>query len=393
MRSTARPVDEALARLALQVAADDRRGRAQRRADEDPRLPGAVVAPGARRSRRSRPGRPRHETRAPSSIDSTSGRSGPNRRTATSRKRSASPVVSCRWVAGTGDLVGSLVAGQPGVRGGAAGRARSLEAVDDQQLGQRGRRRRRRVDDRDAIAGDRGDQRPQQRVVGTAQQQRVDRRAGRSREDRLAVGVALAQQRRQGGRDRRLGLRPDQDPGLHHRNERRRRVLVHLDGRVLVLDRREVGVRPDGGRRGDDADPPVPRRQGRRRGTGPDDAQDRQRVAPSEGADPDGGRGVAGHDDRLDVALRERVERLGREGQDLVVGARAVRRAGVVAEVDRRFVRRPPGISRRTVSPPTPESKTPMGRGSDTSGPSGVRPRPGRARRRGVRPRPGRCPG
>ena len=50
-------------------------------------------------------------------------------------------------------------------------------------------------------------------------------------------------------------------------------------------------------------------------------------------------RGVAGDDDRLDVALRERVERLRREGQDLVVGADAVRRAGVVAEVDRRFGR------------------------------------------------------
>ena len=70
---------------------------------------------------------------------------------------------------------------------------------------------------------------------------------------------------------------------------------------------------------------------------GPDDAQDRQVVAPPEGGEADGGRGVAGDDDRLDVALGERVERLRREREDLVVGADAVRRAGVVAEVDRRF--------------------------------------------------------
>ena len=49
-RSAPRPVDEALARHLLGPPAEDGRRRAERRADEEPRLPDAVVAPG-------RPGR------------------------------------------------------------------------------------------------------------------------------------------------------------------------------------------------------------------------------------------------------------------------------------------------------------------------------------------------
>ena len=91
-----------------------------------------------------------------------------------------------------------------------------------------------------------------------AEQQRVDRRTGRLREDEFARGVALAEERRERLGDRRLGGRTGQQPGLDERHERGRRVLVHLDRRVLVLDRREVGVRTDRGRRGDHADAPVP---------------------------------------------------------------------------------------------------------------------------------------
>ena len=46
-----------------------------------------------------------------------------------------------------------------------------------EQLGQRRRRRRRRVDDRDAVARRPRDDGAQQRVVGAAEQERVDRRA------------------------------------------------------------------------------------------------------------------------------------------------------------------------------------------------------------------------
>ena len=81
----------------------------------------------------------------------------------------------------------------------------------------------------------------------------------------LAGGVPLAEQRRERLGDRRLGDRAGQLAGLDQRHERRRRVLVDLDRRVLVLDRAEVGVRADRGRRRDDADPPVARRQGGRR--------------------------------------------------------------------------------------------------------------------------------
>ena len=118
-------------------------------------------------------------------------------------------------------------------------------------------------------------------------------------------------------------------------------MLVDLDRRVLVLDRLEVGVRADGGRRRDDADPPDAGGERGRGRTGPDDTEDGQVVAATERGETDGRGGVAGDDDRLDVALDERIERLRRECQDLLVAPRSVRGAAVVAEVDRRFVRGP----------------------------------------------------
>ena len=105
----------------------------------------------------------------------------------------------------------------------ASSRPGRLEAVDREQLGERGGRRRRRIDDRDAVAGDRRDERPEQRVVGAAEQQRVDRAptaaAGRSNSP---SGVALAEQRRQ--RLARPSPRPpgrSSSAGLDHRHERR----------------------------------------------------------------------------------------------------------------------------------------------------------------------------
>jgi hypothetical protein len=68
--------------------------------------------------------------------------------------------------------------------------------------------------------------------------------AGRS--TRRSPGVGDERGERVG--DGLLGELTAQLARLDQRDERRRRVLVDLDERVLVLDRREVGVRADGGR-------------------------------------------------------------------------------------------------------------------------------------------------
>src|SRR5207244_6456514 len=64
--------------------------------------------------------------------------------------------------------------------------------------------------------------------------------------------------------------------------------------------------------------------------------------APAQVTERDRGRRIAGDDHRLDIALDQRVDRLGRERPDLLVRANAVRGARVVAEVDGRLVRAPP---------------------------------------------------
>ena len=153
---------------------------------------------------------------------------------------------------------------------------------------------------------------------------------------------------------------PGQLARLDERHERRRCVLVDLDGRVLVLDRREVGVRADRRRRGDHADPPVAGRQRGGRGAGPDDAEDRQVVAAPERTERDGGRGVAGDDDGLDVALGERVE------------ATRARSAGPRRRSGRRTGR---GRCRRDRS-----SIRRASGGGSRAGPSGRRPRSRRRR-------------
>ena len=186
------------------------------------------------------------------------------------------------------------------------------------------------------------DDRTEQRVVRAAEEQRVDPRRRRQREDELTARVALAEQRRQGVPDGGLDLGPGEQARLDHRHERRRGVLVDLDGRVLLLDRLEVGVRADRRRRGDDADPPDPGRQRGRGGARSDHAEDRQRVAPPGVGQGDRGRRVAGDHDGLDVALDEPVEGLAGEVEDLLVGPRPVRRPGVVAEIDGRFAGQTP---------------------------------------------------
>ena len=313
-----RPVDEALARRTLHPPGGDRGRHAERRADEEARLPDALVAPG--------PGRAAalgHATATWRSTVATSAKPGPNSRSARTWNASASPVVSWRWIAS------------------APRRGRGIEPVHREEVDQGGRGGRRRVDHRDAVAGHRLDHRPEQRVVGAAQEERVDPGRRREREDELAARVALAEERRERFAHGGLDLGPGEEARLDHRHERRGGVLVDLDGRVLLLDRLEVGVRADGGRGRDHADPPDPGRQGGRGGAGPDHAEDRQRVAPAQVGQGDRGRRVAGDDHGLDVALDEPVEGLPGEREDLVVGPRAVRRAGVVAEVDRRFAGQP----------------------------------------------------
>jgi hypothetical protein len=88
-----------------------------------------------------------------------------------------------------------------------------------------------RVDDRDALARDAGDHRPEQRVVGAAQQERVDPRRRRQGEDELAGLVTRPEQRRERVPDDPFDVRAGQLPGLDERHERRRRVLVDLDRR------------------------------------------------------------------------------------------------------------------------------------------------------------------
>ena len=175
--------------------------------------------------------------------------------------------------------------------------------------------------------------------MGAAEEERVDPGRGRQREHELAAGIALAEQRRQRLADGGLDLRTRQEARLDHGDERRGRMLVHLDRRVLLLDRVEVGPRANGGRGGDDPDPADPRSQDGGGGPGPDHAEDRQPVAPPGIGQGDRGRRVAGDHDRLDVALDEPIEGLPGELKDLVVRAGAVGGARVVAEVDRRFVR------------------------------------------------------
>src|SRR5664279_1618047 len=242
---------------------------------------------------------------------------------------------------GQGSLPGRVVARASGIRRGPAGGARRLEAVDGEQLGERPGRRGRAVDDRDALAHRRLDDRPEERVVRAPQQERVNSRRRRQRLDELAVLVPPAEQRAQRLGDRGNGGVAGKHAGLHERHEGRRRVLVDLDGRVLLLDRVEVRVRADRGGRGDHAHPARPRGERRGLGPGPDDPQRGDVVPAPVLAERDGGGRVAGDDQRLDVPVDEAIEALDRIAAHLGVGPRPVRGPGVVAEVGQALLGRP----------------------------------------------------
>ena len=73
------------------------------------------------------------------------------------------------------------------------------------------------------------------------------------------------------------------------------------------------------------------------------------------------GDGVAGDDQRLDPVRREVARREQRVARDDLAGARAIRNARGVAQVDRVLVGSRAISVRNTVRPPTPLSNTPIG--------------------------------
>ena len=200
------PIDQAAPRRPLDAPAQDGDGGAQtpprrgsrpggRRRAASSRTPAAPRRGGRCRSRpalagRGRspltPGRPRRSTRldvreglAEHPLgDGSEGRHVAGRELAVSRRRR--------------DLAGRLVAGHSRVRGRAPRRARRLEGVDREQLGQRRGRGRGRIHDRHAVADGVAQRSRQQRVVSAAEQQGVDPSRRRQREDELAVLVPLA---------------------------------------------------------------------------------------------------------------------------------------------------------------------------------------------------------
>ena len=135
---------------------------------------------------------------------------------------------------------------------------------------------------------------------------------------------------------------PASAAGLDERDERRRRVLVDLDGRVLLLDRVEVGVRADRRRRGDHADAPGPRRERRRLGAR---AGSRPGRAGRSGGGTRRGRPRSTCCRRRRAPSRPRATSRSRASvqkrRTSSSGRVAVRRPGVVAEVDRRLAGQP----------------------------------------------------
>ena len=223
------PVDEAAPRDALSAPAEDRRGRAERGPDEEPRLPEPVVAPDRPAATPTPPSRARppvsstrlhvdERVAEEPAGDRAGSRRRPRReldvarRAPVARVGASSPLISSSSASADAVAVAESTIATPS----------PATARDD---------------------------RPEQRVVGAAEQQRVDPRRTPAAETRTRRPQSRSpEQRRQAVGDGGLDLGAGQLAGLDQRHERRRRVLVHLDGRVLVLDRAEVGVRADGGR-------------------------------------------------------------------------------------------------------------------------------------------------
>ena len=189
---SARPRASPPGRAARPVRPGDRR--------PSPRPPGPTrsASPPARRGRRAAARPAVHALRrapviAPRPPRSTSRRPGRPIRTAGWPARGTRP--------GPRSSAGRCVGAVPTRRRG------RLQAVDAEQLGQGRRGRRRRVDDRDPVADLRGDERPEQRVVGAAEQQVSIVAPGGFGKMNSPADVALAEQRRQRVGDGRLGDR------------------------------------------------------------------------------------------------------------------------------------------------------------------------------------------
>ncbi len=172
--------------------------------------------------------------------------------------------------------------------------------------------------------------------MGTAEEQRVDTCVGRLGEDEGWVRVdGIAQQWRQRAPDRGLDLRSRQLSRFDQGDQLRGGVLEDLDERILFVDGLEVGVGANGGRGGDDSHRTCAGGQCGSGGTRTYHAEDRQCIATAEQREGHSRRGVAGHHDRLHVALGELVEALDAEAHHLFVRSRTIGRALVVPEIER----------------------------------------------------------
>ena len=175
------------------------------------------------------------------------------------------------------------------------------------------------------------------------------------------VGSAAAAPR--GSRRPPAPSRAVQLAGLDQRYEVGARLLAHGQPAIGLVDGGRIGAGRHRPHRGDHAD--VPGTRGGRGGhrSGAHDAQHRHRRRGPNVAEGVRGGGVAGQDQRLDVLGEQPRDAFEGEAPDLVCRSWAVR-ACARYHPGRRSIR--PGrrrwISDRTVRPPTPESKTPIGR-------------------------------
>ena len=160
------------------------------------------------------------------------------------------------------------------------------------------------------------------------------------------------------------GLLAEGVVALDERDEPRAGDGDDLRSRVERADELRVAAAGDGRLGGEEADPAVARREDggmRLRGEDADHGHGELKLEIRERR----GRGrVAGGDDELDAAALEVARDLGGEPTDLLEGTGPVREAGAVAEVDEISCGSVTRHSCRTVSPPMPESKTPIARES-----------------------------